>query len=227
LRRRSTPGCSPARTTSSRAWTPTTSVCPTASRCSSPCSKPGADLVGSGLLEIGADEYDVVGRRVPPTSPATIARAARLHSPFNHPTVVYRRVAVQGAGGYQHLPLMEDYWLFARMIAAGAVVANVARPLVLYRVGAGAYTRRGGRHLLVAELELQRRLRRSGFTTRRQYLRNVCLRATYRTVPAALRRPAYRLLVATRGEQLERGNPPTPHDLTRRGAPHAVVGAQP
>jgi glycosyltransferase involved in cell wall biosynthesis len=192
-----------------------------------PLLEAGADLVGSGLLEIGAGEHDVVGRRVPPTTPATIARAARLHSPFNHPTVVYRHSAVRAAGGYQHLPLMEDYWLFARMLAAGAVVANVARPLVLYRVGAGAYARRGGRRLLVAEVELQRRLRRSGFTTRRQYLRNLCLRATYRMVPAALRQPAYRLLVATRGEHLDRGTVLTPYDLRRRPAPDAVVGARP
>jgi glycosyltransferase involved in cell wall biosynthesis len=167
----------------------------------------GAVLVGGGLLEIGGDELDVIGRRVPPTTPEVIRRAARLHSPFNHPTVVYRRSAVLAAGGYQDLPLMEDYWLFARMIAAGARVANLPEPLVLYRVGAGAYERRGGRRLLRAELELQRRFLRAGFTTRPTYLRNVALRGTYRLVPAGLRRRAYRLLVATRGEQLEQRAP--------------------
>jgi glycosyltransferase involved in cell wall biosynthesis len=165
----------------------------------------GADLVGSALLEFGVDEHDVVGRRTPPVSPDVIARTARLHDPFNHPTVVYRRSAVAAAGGYEDLPLMEDYWLFARMIAAGARVVNRAEPLVLYRVGAGAYDRRGGRALLRAELALQGLFLRSGFTTRRQFVRNVAMRGTYRLVPAAVRKLAYRILVATRGERLEPG----------------------
>jgi len=163
----------------------------------------GADLVGAALLEMAVDESDVVGRRVPPTSRAVIERAARLHDPFNHPTVVYRRSAVAAAGGYEHVPLMEDYWLFARMIAGGARVTNCAEPLLLYRVGAGAYARRGGRDLLRAELALQYRFLRSGFVTRRQYARNVLVRGLYRLVPGAVRRVSYRLLVATRGERLE------------------------
>lgn len=172
-----------------------------------PVIEAGADLVGTGLLEIGDSEHEVVGRRVPPTSPEVISRTARLHDPFNHPTVVYRRSAVAAAGGYQRLPLMEDYWLFARMIAAGARVANRPEPLVLYRVGAGAYQRRGGWRLLRAELGLQVRFLRSGFTTPAQFARNVAVRGLYRLVPAAVRRPTYRLLVATRGERLETSRP--------------------
>lgn len=163
----------------------------------------GADLIGTALLEIGDGEHDVVGRRVPPTSPALIASTARLHDPFNHPTVVYRRSAVAAAGGYERLPLMEDYWLFARMIAAGARTANRPEPLVMYRVGAGAYQRRGGLALLRAELVLQWRFLRSGFTSPPQYLRNVVVRGLYRLVPGGVRRPFYRCLVATRGERLE------------------------
>ena len=163
----------------------------------------GADLVGSALLEIGTAEDDVVGRRVPPTDPDAIARAARLHDPINHPTVVYRRSAVAAAGGYQHVPLLEDYWLFARMIQRGARVVNRPEPLVLYRVGEGAYRRRGGTALLRAELHLQLLFVRAGFTTPAQFLRNVAIRCTYRLVPAAVRKPVYRALVATRGRRLD------------------------
>lgn len=177
----------------------------------------GADLVGCALLEIGEDEHDVVGRRVPPTSADVIARTARLHDPFNHPTVVYRRSAVAAAGGYQRLPLMEDYWLFARMIAAGARSSNRPEPLVKYRVGAGAYDRRGGTALLRAELVLQWRLWRSGFTTLPQFLRNVLVRGLYRLVPGRVRRPVYRALVATRGERLER-------EAARQGGSPAADG---
>ncbi|TDB79345.1 glycosyltransferase [Actinomadura sp. KC216] len=169
-----------------------------------PLVRAGADLVGAGLLEFGTDISDIVGRRTPPSDPADIARYSRLHDPFNHPTVVYRRSAVIAVGGYGDLPLMEDYWLFARMIANGARVVNVAEPLVYYRVGDGAYERRGGRDLLRSELRLQREMLGEGFISRPQYWRNVVVRGGYRLVPTLIRRPFYRKVVAPYGARRNR-----------------------
>ncbi|MER7546480.1 glycosyltransferase [Spirillospora sp. NPDC127506] len=169
-----------------------------------PLVRAGADLVGAGLLEFGTDITDVVGRRIPPSDPADIARYSRLHDPFNHPTVVYRRSAVAAAGGYGDLPLMEDYWLFVRMIANGARMVNVAEPLVYYRVGEGAYERRGGRELLRSELRLQREMLREGFISQPQYWRNVMVRGGYRLVPTMIRKPFYRAVVAPYGARRNR-----------------------
>jgi GT2 family glycosyltransferase len=164
-----------------------------------PLVEAGADIVGSGLLEFGASPEEVVGRRTPPTDPEEIRRVVRFRDPFNHPTVVYRRSAVQAVGGYTDMALMEDYLLFARMLDAGARPVNLAEPLVRYRVGAGAYARRGGRRLLRSELAVQRRFLELGITTRAQYLRNVAVRGGYRLVPEPVRRLAYRALIANRG----------------------------
>lgn len=166
-----------------------------------PLVERGADIVGSAMVEFGTHPDQIVGRRVPPLDPATIRRLSRFMQPFNHPTVVYRRSVVQRAGGYRHLALMEDYLLFAKMIGDGAEVANVAEPLVLYRVGAGAYARRGGVGMVKSEWRLQQQLRRQGFTTRPQFVRNVVVRCCYRLVPEALRKTAYRRLIARRGER--------------------------
>ncbi len=163
-----------------------------------PLIEDGADIVGSGLWEFGSSTEDVVGRRTPPTDPEEIRRVVRFRDPFNHPTVVYRRSAVLAAGGYSDLPLMEDYLLFTRMVAGGAVPANLAEPLVYYRVGEGAYARRGGMTLLRSEVALQRRFRSLGITTRSQYLRNVAVRGGYRLVPERVRKVAYRRLLANR-----------------------------
>ena len=158
----------------------------------------GADIVGSGLLEFGHTVEDVVGRRTPPTEPDEIRRVIRFRDPFNHPTVVYRRSAVLAAGGYTDMALLEDYLLFTRMVESGAVPANLAEPLVYYRVGAGAYARRGGQALLRSELRLQRRFRELGITSRGEYLRNVAVRGGYRLVPEGVRKVAYRRLLANR-----------------------------
>lgn len=158
----------------------------------------GADIVGSGLLEFGTSTDDVVGRRTPPTDPDEIRRVIRFRDPFNHPTVVYRRSAVLAAGGYTDMALLEDYLLFTRMVEAGAAPANLPQPLVYYRVGAGAYARRGGTALLRSELRLQRRFRELGITSRTEYLRNVAVRGGYRLVPEGVRKVAYRRLLANR-----------------------------
>jgi GT2 family glycosyltransferase len=164
-----------------------------------PLVEAGADIVGSGLVEFGSSVDDPVGRRTPPTDPDEIRRVIRFRDPFNHPTVVYRKSAVLAAGGYTDMALMEDYLLFARMVEAGARPANLADPLVYYRVGAGAYARRGGTALMRSELALQRRFRDLAITSRSQYLRNVLVRGGYRLVPEAVRKAAYRALIANRG----------------------------
>lgn len=158
----------------------------------------GFDIVGSAIREFEVEGHHGIVR-TPPLTPSQISHGARFHSPFNHPTVVYRRSAVRAAGGYEDLPLLEDYWLFARMLARGARACNLPEPLLDYRVGAGAYARRGGVRLLRSEFELQRRMRRIRFTTRGQMLRNVVVRCGYRLVPEALRRGLYRRLLTNRG----------------------------
>ncbi len=162
-----------------------------------------ADIVGSGLLEFAGETDHIVGQRVPPLGTEQISRYARMHDPFNHPTVVYRRTAVQAAGGYGDIPLMEDYSLFARMLANGARAVNVPEPLVFYRVGATAFKRRGGIRLLRSELRLQREFRRSGFTSPVQFARNVAIRGGYRLVPWWCRRAVYRPAVTRYTDRLD------------------------
>jgi glycosyltransferase involved in cell wall biosynthesis len=156
----------------------------------------GLDLVGTGMFEFATDNGAVLGRRVPPVGPERIARYARFHDPFNHPTVMYRKTAVQQAGGYEDLGLMEDYWLFARMLQSGVRADNLPEPLLMYRVSDGAYTRRGGFAQLKAEVRLQRAFRRMRFTTRTQALRNLAVRGGYRLIPEPVRRAMYRRLIA-------------------------------
>ncbi|MFN8107647.1 MAG: glycosyltransferase [Nocardioidaceae bacterium] len=165
-----------------------------------PMIEAGADIVGSGLLEFGSDVRDVVGRRTPPTKADEIRRVIKFRDPFNHPTIVYRKGAVVAAGGYCDMPLLEDYLLFTRMVVGGASPENLAEPLVYYRVGEGAYARRGGLELFKSELALQRRFWRLGIVNRREYVRNVAVRAGYRLVPERLRKAAYRRLLANRSD---------------------------
>lgn len=157
----------------------------------------GADLVGSSMNEIG-DEEEVLAVRQAPTDPARIARISRLRNPVSHPTVVFRRGPVASVGGYQEMPLAEDYWLWVRMLRAGARVRNVAEPLVGYRVSDGAYSRRGGPEVFAAEMQLQSRLFSLGHLGRLELARNIAVRGGYRFIPRGLRERSYRALVSSR-----------------------------
>lgn len=160
-----------------------------------PLIEAGADVVGAGMNEIGDDDHIVVARREAPVGARAIQRVSTLRNPVSHPTVVMRRSAVDRVGGYEHVPLAEDYWLWVRMLKAGAQVRNIAEPLVGYRVSGGAYQRRGGVAVFRAEMQLQSRLLGSGHLSFPQWARNVVVRGGYRFVPRSLRERAYRNMV--------------------------------
>ncbi|MCC5673809.1 glycosyltransferase [Kocuria rhizophila] len=163
-----------------------------------PLVEDGADLVGASMHEIGDDESRPVALRTAPVGAERIAAVSRRRNPISHPTVVLRRSAVHAVGGYEDVPMAEDYWLWARMLHAGADVRNVAEPLVGYRISAGSYERRGGYRVLRAELGLQARLRSLGHVGFLQWATNVMVRGGYRFVPLRVRETAYRLMVGPR-----------------------------
>lgn len=174
------------------------------------------DLLGSAMVEFhveselanqlgpheGGRQGDSAARaqriRSRPTNARQIRSYAAFHNPFNHPSVVLRKGAVQTAGGYQDMPLLEDYWLFVRMIASGARVGNLDDVLVGYRVGDQLFERRGGMSALRSDWRFQLHARALGITTRAQFVRNLGVRAGYRIVPGQLRAWAYGRFLADR-----------------------------
>lgn len=156
----------------------------------------GHDLVGSGMFEFADTPAEPGAARVPPVGAERIREHAKTHNPFNHPTMVYRRSVLAGVGNYQEFGQMEDYWLGIRLIDSGARVANLPEPLVGYRVGAGAFARRGGWAQARTEWRLQRELRRMGFISTAQFLRNSLVKGAYRLIPTGLRERLFHRFVA-------------------------------
>ncbi|MGI6069347.1 MAG: glycosyltransferase [Blautia sp.] len=103
-----------------------------------------ADIVGGTLYEFEGDISKIRTRRISPETPEEILRYARRRNPFNHPCVMYRRQAVEAAGGYRHCPWFEDYDLWSRMLLSGSRGYNVQEPVLYMRAGEAMYARRGG-----------------------------------------------------------------------------------
>lgn len=100
------------------------------------------DLVGGAIEEFDREPGDMGSVRAVPLEKEDIDAWLKRRNPFNHMSVMFSRSAVEEAGGYQPFPWMEDYWLWARMIAKGCRCANVADVVVDVRTGDGMYARR-------------------------------------------------------------------------------------
>jgi glycosyltransferase involved in cell wall biosynthesis len=154
----------------------------------------GADVVGTAMLEFQDTEDNVVSIRTPPLTHAEIARRMRWNNPMNHPSTLYKRTAALEAGGYRDLRYMQDYDLFARMIARGALFTNVAEPLVLFRAGDAMFSRRRAVAMRRCEWQLQRNLAQYGVTGPvRRYL-NFVTRQGARSLPPWLMARVHRRL---------------------------------
>ncbi|WME21724.2 glycosyltransferase [Brachybacterium sp. GU-2] len=156
----------------------------------------GLDLLGGAMREFSDRIAPGDGPlRTRPLTHAEITAYLPRHSPFHHPTMVLRRSTVLAVGGYRDLPLLEDYWLWERMMLGGARMANLPDVLVDYRVDEHLFARRGGWRLFASDLRLQRRFVKDRVTTPTGFLRNVGERGVYRLAPGWARRLAYRRFV--------------------------------
>ena len=152
------------------------------------------DVIGTAMAEFDDDLGGAVtGIRSLPESHEEIARYARMNSPINHPSVMYRTARVKKVGGYRHVPYMEDYDLWARLLADGARFVNLPEPLTRFRV-TGMLDRRRSTGIVAAEKRMQATLVELGLVSRPRAAFNFVARSAFRALPTGLLGRAYRAL---------------------------------
>lgn len=117
---------------------------------------PNADIVGGDIIEFIGEETNIVGKRIVPKKDSEIKEYMKKRCAFNHVSVMYKKTAVQNAGGYIDWFWNEDYYLWIRMQLNKAVFANTGTVLVNVRVGEEMYQRRGGKKYFQSEYGLQK-----------------------------------------------------------------------
>lgn len=100
------------------------------------------DIVGTFIDEFIDDPTNIVSRRIVPTQNDDIYKFAKRRSPFNHPTVMYKKSTVLKNNGYSDLRRNQDVDLFGRMLYNGAKAANINKPLLLFRTNNDLLKRR-------------------------------------------------------------------------------------
>lgn len=142
----------------------------------------------SGIVEEFSDTVTNVSVRcIVPEHQNDIIAFAKKRNPFNHPCIMYKKSDVEAAGGYQDFYLLEDYYLWIRMIQQGFIGYNLQEPLLWMRAGSDMYKRRGGWKYVQSQRNLFKYMAQTGFITRNQYQIQSAIRLIGAVVPNWLR----------------------------------------
>lgn len=143
----------------------------------------------SGIVEEFTSTPDVVdAKRVPPEAHEEIVEFAKKRNPFNHPCVMYKKSVVEAVGSYQDFYLLEDYYLWLRMLMAGYQGYNIQEPLLHMRAGSDMYLRRAGWKYAKTQVKLFKFMKEQGFIGEGQYIKNCVIRSGSALAPNWLRK---------------------------------------
>ena len=150
----------------------------------------------SGTVEEFSDTIQKISaRRILPEKNAAIREFAGRRNPFNHPCVMYKKSAVEQAGGYRDFYLLEDYYLWIRMLQMGCVGYNIPEPLLWMRAGSGMYKRRSGWKYAKSQIRLFRYMRDIGFIGNAVFVKSALQRVIVSIVPNRMRKLIFRIFL--------------------------------
>lgn len=136
---------------------------------------PRLEIVGGWVGEFKNTPKDSDSMRIVPETNEEICDFAKVRSPFNHMTVMFRKSSVLSVGGYRSIPLCEDYDLWARMLISGCRAFNIQKVLVWMRVNRETLARRRQPAVHKARVQIKRDLFKGGFMTRSEYVWSLLL----------------------------------------------------
>lgn len=156
---------------------------------------PQLALCSGTVEEFSRSTAEVEARRIVPEKDEEIRKFIKSRNPFNHPCIMYRRRAVEDAGGYQDFFRMEDYYLWVRMIRNGCHGHNIQQPLLWMRSGSDMYRRRSGWKYAASQIRFYRYMKDIGMITPVECAWSVLTRTAVSLIPNGLRTLLYRRMM--------------------------------
>lgn len=153
------------------------------------------DICSGTVEEFSAQPQNVENRRIVPQTHEEILKFAKKRNPFNHPCVMYRKSAVLAAGSYQDFYLLEDYYLWIRMLLNGSLGYNIQEPLLWMRAGSDMYKRRSGWKYARSQYELFNCMKKKHMITLYEFWVSITIRMTSAIAPNYIRQNMFRKFV--------------------------------
>jgi len=126
---------------------------------------PALDIIGCPVLEFVGTTDNIVGKRDVPLTNEAIYKFARKRDPFNHPTVMYRKSAVEAAGYYSDYRKNQDTDLWIKMLSNGVNCMNIAEPVFKFRFDEDTYKKRKSWMNTKILIEIRYNAWKSGFNS--------------------------------------------------------------
>lgn len=152
---------------------------------------PELDICGGQIIEFENDPNIPVAERRVPLAHDEILKYQRLRCAFNHMTVMYKKSKVLEAGNYQDCPLMEDDWLWVRMMISGAKCININEYLCNVRTNRDMIARRGGLKYYKKYKNARKKILDTGFITKKEYRKTNCIQFIVCLMPKWLRKKVF------------------------------------
>lgn len=152
---------------------------------------PELTIVGSNIDEFYDSPQKIVGRRIVPESNEEIRKFSKKRNPFNHMTVMFKKLVILNVGNYQPMMGFEDYYLWVRLLKAGYKGKNVQESLVYARTGEDMYARRGGKKYFVDGLKGRTAIYRAGLGSFTDYFVSCSAHVVVSLLPNRIRGQIY------------------------------------
>ena len=124
---------------------------------------PDLAICGGYIEEFNDSPERILALRKVPLTESDIYEYTKLRSPFNHVTVMFKRQSILAVGNYQPFLLLEDYYLWYRLVSKGYHTKNIPVVLVSVRADEDMIARRGGLSYFWREAKLYRRFYNDGY----------------------------------------------------------------
>ena len=107
-------------------------------------ANPDLSVCGGQIQEVDAESFAPLSKRQVPLTHNEICKYLKTRMPFNNQTIMFKKKAVLNSGNFKAFGLVEDYYMWVRLVAKGYEVQNLPDILVDMRVNSDMYGRRGG-----------------------------------------------------------------------------------
>lgn len=150
------------------------------------------EVIGSNIIEIETDNPKNQQKVILPEKDAEIRKFTGRRCPFRTSAILFKREAVMKAGNYRVFHRVEDYDIFARLVASNVKCANVQEFLTYMRIDKDYYKRRGGIKLAKSIIELKKEIRKMGLSTTKDWIISVPIQVCVSLMPNSMRDLFYR-----------------------------------
>ncbi len=158
-------------------------------------ANPALDIVGCHIIEFDGVPENEVGRRNVPLDNDSIHRYARKRSPFNHPTVMYKKSRVEAVGGYGDLRKNQDADLWIKMLSQGAECRNMDEHLLQFRFDEGTYKKRKNWIHTKLLIGIRWRAYKSGFCSFVDFLQVAVMQMAIYLMPVPFQKFVYKKIL--------------------------------